>query len=37
VHAAVLLRAGSLPKTPSGKVQRNACQLSFLNGTLASL
>jgi len=37
VHAAVLLRAGSLPKTPSGKVQRNACQVSFLNGTLASL
>ncbi|HVB80873.1 MAG TPA: fatty acyl-AMP ligase [Candidatus Binataceae bacterium] len=37
VHAAVLLRAGSLPKTPSGKVQRNACQASFLNGTLASL
>lgn len=37
VHAAVLLRAGSLPKTPSGKVQRNLCQASFLNGTLASL
>ena len=37
VHAAVLLRAGSLPKTPSGKVQRNACQASFLKGTLATL
>jgi acyl-coenzyme A synthetase/AMP-(fatty) acid ligase len=37
VHAAVLLRAGSLPKTPSGKVQRNACQAGFLNGTLATL
>jgi len=37
VHAAVLLKAGSLPKTPSGKVQRNVCQASFLNGTLATL
>lgn len=37
VHAAVLLKAGSLPKTPSGKVQRNVCQAGFLNGTLAIL
>ena len=37
VHAAVLLRAGSLPRTPSGKVQRSVCQASFLNGTLATL
>jgi acyl-CoA synthetase (AMP-forming)/AMP-acid ligase II len=37
VHAAVLLRPGSLPKTSSGKVQRNLCQASFLNGTLATL
>jgi len=37
VHAAVLLKAGSLPKTPSGKVQRKVCQASFLNGTLATL
>ena len=37
VHAVVLLRAGSIPKTPSGKVQRRACQASFLNGTLGQL
>jgi acyl-CoA synthetase (AMP-forming)/AMP-acid ligase II len=37
VHAVVLLKAGSLPKTSSGKVQRKACQASFLNGTLATL
>ena len=37
VHAVVLLRAGRIPKTPSGKVQRHACQASFLNGTLATL
>ena len=37
VHAAVLLKAGSLPKTSSGKVQRNVCQANFLNGTLATL
>ena len=34
VHTVVLLRAGRIPKTPSGKVQRRACQASFLNGTL---
>jgi long-chain fatty acid adenylase/transferase FadD26 len=33
----VLLRAGRLPKTTSGKVQRRACQASFLKGTLGSL
>jgi acyl-CoA synthetase (AMP-forming)/AMP-acid ligase II len=37
VHAVVLLRAGSLPKTPSGKLQRGACQVSFLNGTFDRL
>jgi len=37
VHAAVLLKAGSLPKTSSGKVQRSLCQANFLNGTLATL
>ncbi len=34
VHTALLLRAGRIPKTTSGKVQRHACQASFLNGTL---
>jgi acyl-CoA synthetase (AMP-forming)/AMP-acid ligase II len=29
-----LLRAGSIPKTSSGKVQRHACRAGFLNQTL---
>jgi acyl-coenzyme A synthetase/AMP-(fatty) acid ligase len=33
----LLLRAGSIPKTSSGKLQRRMCQASFLNGTLAKL
>jgi acyl-coenzyme A synthetase/AMP-(fatty) acid ligase len=37
VHVVLLLRAGSIPKTSSGKLQRRACQASFLNGTLAGL
>jgi acyl-CoA synthetase (AMP-forming)/AMP-acid ligase II len=37
VHAVLLLRAGSIPKTSSGKLQRRMCQASFLNGTLAKL
>jgi len=34
VHTVVLLPAGRVPKTTSGKVQRHACQASFLKGTL---
>jgi len=34
VHSVVLLRAGCIPMTTSGKVQRHACQASFLKGTL---
>jgi acyl-CoA synthetase (AMP-forming)/AMP-acid ligase II len=34
VHTVVLLRPGRIPKTTSGKVQRHACQASFLKGTL---
>ena len=34
VHAVVLLRAGSIPKTPSGKVQRHVCEARFRDGTL---
>ncbi len=34
VHTVVLLRAGSIPKTPSGKVQRRVCEARFRNGTL---
>jgi acyl-CoA synthetase (AMP-forming)/AMP-acid ligase II len=37
VHKVVLLRAGRIPKTTSGKVQRRSCQASFLNGTLERL
>jgi acyl-CoA synthetase (AMP-forming)/AMP-acid ligase II len=36
-HSVVLLRAGSIPRTSSGKLQRRACQASFLNGTLDGL
>lgn len=34
VHAVVLLRAGDLPKTPSGKLQRRVCEARFRDGTL---
>jgi len=34
VHTVLLLRAGRIPKTTSGKVQRHVCQASFLKGTL---
>ncbi len=33
-HTVVLLRAGRIPKTTSGKVQRHACKAGFLEGTL---
>jgi acyl-CoA synthetase (AMP-forming)/AMP-acid ligase II len=34
VHTVALLRAGRIPMTTSGKVQRHACKAGFLNGTL---
>jgi len=34
VYAVVLLRAGGIPKTPSGKVQRRVCEARFREGTL---
>jgi len=37
VHAVVLLRAGSIPKTPSGKIQRRVCEARFLDGSLDKL
>jgi acyl-CoA synthetase (AMP-forming)/AMP-acid ligase II len=37
LHALVLVKAGSVPKTSSGKVQRNLCRARFLEGTLTSL
>ena len=34
VHAVVLVRVGSVPKTSSGKIQRRACRNQFLEGNL---
>lgn len=34
VDAIVLIRAGTIPKTSSGKIQRHACRNSYLDGTL---
>jgi acyl-CoA synthetase (AMP-forming)/AMP-acid ligase II len=36
-HTVVLVRAGRIPKTTSGKVQRHACQASFLKGELEKI
>jgi len=37
VHEVVLLRAGAIAKTPSGKVQRRLCEARFRDGTLENL
>jgi acyl-CoA synthetase (AMP-forming)/AMP-acid ligase II len=34
VHQVTLLKAGTIPKTSSGKLQRHACRAGFLAGTL---
>jgi len=34
LHALALIVQGAIPKTSSGKVQRRACRLAFLDGTL---
>lgn len=34
VYAVVLLKTASIPKTSSGKIQRYACRIGFLNGSL---
>ena len=34
VSAVLVLRAGSIPKTSSGKIRRHACRIGFLNQTL---
>ncbi|BAY66478.1 amino acid adenylation domain-containing protein [Calothrix brevissima NIES-22] len=34
VHAVLLLKTGTIPKTSSGKIQRHACRAGFLAGTL---
>ncbi len=35
VDAILLLKAGSIPKTSSGKIQRHACRDGYLDGSLA--
>jgi hypothetical protein len=37
VYAVLLLKPGSLPKTSSGKVQRQACRASFMTNSLATV
>lgn len=37
VYEVVLIRAGSIPKTSSGKIQRASCRRKFLAGTLNRL
>ena len=37
VYAVVLLKAGSLPRTSSGKIQRHACRASFLKDQFVAL
>jgi len=34
VSAVVLVKTASIPKTSSGKIQRDACRVKFLNGSL---
>jgi acyl-CoA synthetase (AMP-forming)/AMP-acid ligase II len=34
VHNVVLITAGSIPKTSSGKIQRRPCREAYLGGTL---
>jgi thioesterase domain-containing protein/acyl carrier protein len=34
VYGVVLLKRGAIPKTSSGKIQRQACRTAFLNGNL---
>ncbi len=37
VEAISLIKAGSIPKTSSGKIQRHACRQGFLDGTLEAV
>lgn len=37
LYGIVLLKPGYLPRTSSGKVQRGACRIAFLDGTLTEL
>ena len=35
-HEVVLVKAGTIPKTSSGKIQRRACRAAFLEGSLSA-
>jgi acyl-CoA synthetase (AMP-forming)/AMP-acid ligase II len=37
VHAILLLRVGTIPKTSSGKLQRYACRKGFIEKTLTTV
>lgn len=37
VDAVALMKAGSIPKTSSGKIQRHACRQEFMQGTLETV
>ncbi len=37
VYAVLLLKPGTMPKTSSGKIQRHACRLGFLENTLETI
>ena len=37
VHALVLVAAGTMPRTSSGKIQRHACRREFLDGSLTEV
>jgi acyl carrier protein len=37
VHAVVLIKTGSIPKTSSGKIQRRATRAAYADGTLAAV
>src|SRR5215217_1217279 len=37
VHAVVLIKTGSIPKTSSGKIQRGATRAAYTDGTLAAV
>lgn len=37
VYSVVLIKAGSIPKTSSGKIQRHACKLAYLADTLEAI
>ena len=37
LHDVVLLRAGTLPRSPTGKVRRSSCRQRYLDGSLEPL